>query len=236
MAETAFHVPEARLRWFSDVIVSTVTDTTAPMSILDIGCGAGDQIFDLAARLPAARFVGVDVADVNIAAAERRRLMNPHAARIRFCKEGYRTFAATEPFDLAFSFSVLQWVPGGVAGLAQRINDDIRPGGVFVNAMPRSCGYNAWLMVVRRLLRTIRSTAADRVLLSIARLLHGKNLDSALLSERISYAYAVPLQWEDDLATPLERCGWSTIRREHLPHASLAQPKHALRIMRRGRA
>ena len=226
-------MPETRLGWFSDVIVSAIPDAAASMSILDIGCGTGDQIFDLAARLPAASFVGLDVAHANIEAAERRRLTSPAAARVTFIEADYRTFAATHPFDLAFSYSVLQFVPGGVEALASRISADVRAGGAFVNVMPRRCGYNTRLAVVRRLLGTVRSTASDRVLLAIARLLHGGTLDSARLSERVSYAYAVPMQWEDDLASRLERCRWVTTSRGPVPHASLAQMKHGLRVMQR---
>lgn len=231
MIENTFAVSEFRLGWFSDVIVSALPDPTASMSILDIGCGVGDQIFDLAERLPAASFVGVDIVHANIEAAERRRLTSPAASRVTFVEENYRTYTATHPFDLAFSYSVLQFLPDGVDALADRLSADVRPGGTFVNVMARRCGYNTGLAVVRRLLTTVRSAASDRVLLAIARLLQGGMLTSAQLSERIPYAYATMLQWEEDLASRMERCRWVTTSHGPIAHASLAQMKHALRVM-----
>lgn len=228
-----FHALQGRLGWFSDVIVSAVPHVAATPRVLDIGCGTGDQIFDLAGRLPSARFVGVDIDQENIAVAERRRGQSPDAPRIAFHAADYRVFASEDPFDVVISYSALQFVPGGAQALARRVAHDVAPGGIFVNAMPCRCRYNAALGGARWLLRQARSPLTDRMLLTVARLLHGGTMDAALLSERVVYAYETPLQCEDDLAAAAECLGLRTIHRQPVAHASPAQLKHALRIMRR---
>src|SRR5690242_21845671 len=44
----------------------------APLGVLDAGCGTGEAIGELAARYPAARIVGLDVAEPMVAAASER--------------------------------------------------------------------------------------------------------------------------------------------------------------------
>ena len=227
-----FHAPAPRVAWFSDIIGANVP-ADAPLRILDIGCGAGDQLFDLAARLRRARFVGVDIAPANIAAARQRQSTLPDANRFMFEAVDYRLFRPLEPFDAVISYSVLQFVPGGVTLLASRIAADTSPDGVFINVMPYRCAYNAALSMGRRGFRAVRSAAIDRLLMLVARTVHGHSLDADLLAERLAYAYAVPDQFEDELASALEQFDFRTVRRTPAAHASPAQLKHVLRIMRR---
>lgn len=230
--EPTFHAPGPRVRWFSELLCGCVRDPAAPVRVLDAGCGTGDQLFDLAARLPRAQLVGVDVARANVEVARRRQAARADAARFAFHAADYRAFRAAEPFDLVISYSVLHLVPGDTASLAARVADDTAGGGVFANVMPYRCGYNAVLGMVRRILRSVRSRASDRLLLQAARALHATALDDHLLAERIAYAYAVPIRYDEDLARALEARGLRTDRRETVAHASPAQMKHALRVMR----
>jgi hypothetical protein len=81
-------------------------------------------------------------------------------------------------------------------------------------------------------MRAIRSPALDRILLAVARTLHRDVMDETMLAERLVYAYAVPVRFEEELAAALARRGFRTERREPVRHASPGQMKHALRIMR----
>jgi trans-aconitate methyltransferase len=228
-----FHADPRRLAPVSDFIVSAIADRGAALRILDIGCGTGDQIFDLASRLPAALFTGVDVERSNIAVARQRLEQSPDRARITFVAADYREFRAA-PFDVVCSFSALYVVGGGAVTLAERVADDVVPGGVFINIMPCRCLYNQLLAGGRRMLRTIKSPTLDAWLLKAASRVH-PDVEPGLLAERVQYVYVLPLQYEDDVAEQLEQRGFTTVRREAFPHASLAQLKHAGRIMRRKR-
>ena len=228
-----FHAPGPRVEWFSGQICQSIPDTQAPLRVLDIGCGTGDQIFDLAARLPRAWLVGVDISSANVAIAEQRRRSHHSSERLAFETADYVAYRATEPFDLIVSYSVLQFMAADTHTVASRIAEDLRHGGFFVNAMPYSCAYNQALGLVRRALRASRSTLTDRLLMRAARALHGASLDEVLLAERIGYAYAVPDRFDDELAASLEAAGLTTIERKPVAHASPAQMKHSLRIMQR---
>jgi SAM-dependent methyltransferase len=228
-----FHAPGARVTWFSDVVCGSVVSTDAELRVLDIGCGTGDQLFDLAARLPRARLTGVDVSAANITAAGVRCAIHPAGERCTFEQCDYLAFRPAQPFDVLLTHSVLQFVAGGVALVTERIAEDAAPGALFLNVMPYRCPYNDALALMRRALRAVRVPVIDRLVFAAARALHGRSFDELLIAERLEYAYAVPRQFEDDLARTLEARGFQTVRREVAPHASPAQLKHALRIMRR---
>jgi SAM-dependent methyltransferase len=226
-----FHAPAGRVRWLSEVICASLADAGRSLRVLEIGCGAGDQLFDLAARLPGSRLVGIDVAAANITAAQER-CPEEDRERIAFERVDYRAYRTAEPFDVLIADSVLQWVPGDADLLASRIADDAAPGALFFNLMPYRCAFNHTLRAVRRGLRFVRGPAVDRALFHAARVLHG-SFDERLLAERVGYAYNVPLQFEDEIARALQARGFQSERREPIAHASPAQMKHLLRVMKR---
>jgi len=233
MSEGAFHAPADRVGWFSEAILSTLPDSRAALRVLDIGCGAGEQMLDLAARMPAAVFVGVDIVPENIRSASAVTTAQRLESRVTFHAADFRAFVGTPAFDIAISYSVLHTVPGSTAMLARRIADALTPAGLFINVMPGRCPYNQGLNAFRALLKTVRSPASDWLLMTAAQALHGRHYDRSLLSERLAYAYTTLDRYDDDLAVELEHLGFTTARRTQFAHASPAQKKHVLRIMQR---
>lgn len=233
MREDTFRGYPRRVAEVSSFALSVVPDRQATLRVLDIGCGAGDQIFDLASRLPNAHFVGVDFSAPNIAIAEQRRRGLPQASRISFAMADFLGFRSDAPFDLAVSFSALQWMAGGVEALASRVAEALAPRASFVNVMPYRCTFNHVLTAVRHVFVATRTDALDRLYLNIALKLHRGDLDPALLAERIPYLYALPRQFDDDVADALAQRGFRDVDWQRFPHASFAQLKHAGRIMRK---
>jgi len=96
----------------------------APAAVLDAGCGTGEGSVELAARYPAARIVGFDLAQPMAAAARARsmgnrslyqRLLSPlragRGATASFvCADLNALPFAPQSFDLVWSNLALQWV------------------------------------------------------------------------------------------------------------------------------
>ena len=72
-------------------------------------------------------------------------------------------------------------------------------------------------------------------MLGLARALHGRNYDDALLRERVPYAYVVPDHYDSRAlhARLRERWGFEIVATEAIRRASPAQLVHRLVVARR---
>lgn len=77
--------------------------TPAP-AILSFGCSTGEEAFSLAAAIPNATVLGVDINPWCL----RQCLRKPAHPRVRFLHALSREFAAAEPFDAIFAMAVFQ--------------------------------------------------------------------------------------------------------------------------------
>ncbi len=83
----------------------------AGIDVLDIGCGAGQFVFKLAALYPNSRFTGVDADPHGIELAQRAAAINGMGDRTRFIHTGGETMPFENAFDLAVMFEVLHELP-----------------------------------------------------------------------------------------------------------------------------
>ncbi|MGE0592562.1 MAG: trans-aconitate 2-methyltransferase [Vicinamibacterales bacterium] len=231
-AHGLFEAPLARVGPFSTVVLARL-DTSRPLRVLDIGCGAGDQIVDLAHRLPDASFVGVDISGANIGAAEARRARMAAPDRLTFVEADYRRFEADAPFDVVISYSTLQFVEAPAAELLARVHRQLVPGGWFFNVVPYPCGYNRALRLARRALRAVRSPASDALLLGVGRMLHRGAVSPDVLRQRLGYAYMLPFQDDGAFRAASAAAGLEVVDTVPVPHASPGQLKHRITVFRR---
>jgi SAM-dependent methyltransferase len=206
-----------------------------PVRVMDVGCGTGLQIVELAESLPSATLIGVDISPPNIAEARRLAATSPGGSRVTFELGDYFSMALPQA-DAIVSDNTLHLVPGDTPVLFGKLAADLAPSGFLIVVMPYDCGFNRLLFVARRILRTVRSSLTDRVILAIGRLLH-PSMSPDMLRERIHYMYRVP----ERIMTPAlarmlgQRYGLVQIARYPYPHSSLAQPKHAVTVFNKQR-
>ncbi len=231
--DRTFHATEEKCRVITEAVLRHVKRGKG-LRVLDIGCGCGDQIFSLAARLPEADYLGVDISGPNIENAQKKAAAIDMSGRISFALSNYMDFV-TQPFDVIISDSVLQNIDASSDALFGKIAVDLAPDGILIITMPYSCFYNSLLWSVRRLLRTLRSGFTDRLIFAIAKNIHGNNYSEELLLERVNYMYLLPHRFFCDTT---DRLLVSALRANkiceiNVEHTSIGQPKHKLCIYRK---
>jgi hypothetical protein len=98
--------------------------------------------------------------------------------------------------------------------------------------MPYDCAYNRLFSVVRRALRRVRGPATDALILTLARALHGREMDEARLRERVHYMYIPPERLEtkslrEDIAPA---AGLRAVAQHPMPSTSPSQLKHRVTV------
>lgn len=98
-------------------------------SVVDLGCGTGEQARQLAGRFPAAQVLGLDSSAEMLAQATEKQA----APNLRF--EQGDIVGLTGEYDLIYANASLQWLPDHPALLA-RLWARLRPGGVLAVQVP----------------------------------------------------------------------------------------------------
>lgn len=227
-ANATFGADPAHVHWLGDRILNTV-GRLHPRRVLDIGCGDGSLILHLAGVMPQSSFLGVDLSGANIAAATAAIAESPHRSRLVAVQDDYLQLDAG-PFDLLVASSSLQGLDATSQQLAGKLAHDLAAGGRLIHVTPYRCLYNTALNVVRMGLRRVRGTGTDRMILTVARILHPGH-PSSRLRERVDYMYLVLRHYEDDLRMALLLHDFQLVATQAAPHTSLGQPKHRLAVM-----
>ena len=231
--DKTFTAPQDRCRQTTELILRYV-DAQRSLRVLDLGCGTGRQLFDLAKALPHAHLTGIDIAEMNIQRAKEYARAQSAEERLTFEATDYLHFEAI-PFDLIVSDSTLQNIDAPKATLFAKINADLVPGGKLAATIPYACAYNHMLWSLRRAFRLLRSPLTDSILLAVAKVLHGRRYDEPSLRERIHYMYLLPHLYDCQALRRLLEASWGLdlVGEHDVPHESLAQPKHRMLIMQK---
>ena len=184
--------PAERAARMRDIVLEHVRADRA-VDVLDVGCGAGSLVFQLADALPGASLVGVDISPANITAAEAARAGHPAAARIRFEQADYLE-RPHRPVDVIVTDTALHFFRGSAERLWRKLSADLRPSGILVCCMAYDDAYNRTLRAGRRVLRAMRSAPVEAFVNGLARLAYGRALDASRLRERTEYMYIPPEQ------------------------------------------
>lgn len=228
-----FSAPSQRVERLTKVVARHVRPDQSPR-ILDLGCGTGRQLFDLARTIPEAMLTGVDISQPNVEAAQQAAEELNLANRVGFAAIDYLSFES-EPFDAIVSDSTLQNINAPNDALFARLGNDLAPGGVLVCTVPYGCAFNHLLWLVRRCLRCVRCRLTDGFIFRAARMLHRGDMTDDMLRERVHYMYLIPLFHDTPvLRRELEsEFGLEVVDEAEVPHASIGQPRHRLIVFRK---
>ncbi len=104
-------------------------------SVLDVGCGGGAALNELAERFPEAKLTGCDVSPLAIETATALNEAFVRSGRMAFHLCGVPDLPfADGAFDTVFSVESLYFWPDALAGLRE-IRRVLAPGGVFMTAL-----------------------------------------------------------------------------------------------------
>lgn len=226
--EAIFHGDWARCERITNVVVQYAPQG-APISILEIGCGTGEQLVSLARKFPNARLTGIDISVPNVTIACDLVQHEGFSDRIKVVQADYLT-RQLGIFDVIVSYSTLHLIPAPDAALFSKLANELAPGGVFINAIPFECIFNRALFLVRHVFRAYRGRFTDALVLQTGKFLARNKLSEQQLSKQLIYMYVLPERIEGHaMREALTKQYGFRLEREQLePHASLAQPRHLL--------
>ncbi|GJM18120.1 MAG: transcriptional regulator [Phycisphaeraceae bacterium] len=131
MAEESDMTVVAGLREHILPLVPGLIDRLAKgIDVLDVGCGRGHGIIELAAAFGNSRFVGLDLSPEAVAYANDRASARG-LTNVRFDQRDLSGFTSRETFDLITAFDSVH-DQADPAGMLAGIAGALRPGGVFL--------------------------------------------------------------------------------------------------------
>jgi SAM-dependent methyltransferase len=116
-------VQSSSVEFLAPLVAALDRVTSRPARILDIGTGTGAAAFELAARLPYSRVIGIDISEEMIAQANAKATRD---ANVRFLVADIAHFDPDESFDL---ITMLNMPP-----FFARVVALLKPGGFVINA------------------------------------------------------------------------------------------------------
>jgi SAM-dependent methyltransferase len=108
--------------------------------VLEIGCASGGNLLPLAATMPQARFLGVDLSPVQIAAGEARR-RRYRLGNVELRADSFEALSAADgAFDVIICHGVYSWIPEPLReSLLRVIRERLAPDGIAMvsfNVLP----------------------------------------------------------------------------------------------------
>jgi SAM-dependent methyltransferase len=135
------------------------TNGFAGLTFLDIGCGSGHRILDIAKTFPKARFVGFDISGKNIELAKAQAELD-QVTNIIFTQCAIDDYEAPEKFDLIIANGVLHHLADPTRSLKQIVRF-LKSDGLFVAWLCHSYGESDRILGRRALLTLLGKRRHD---------------------------------------------------------------------------
>jgi SAM-dependent methyltransferase len=226
-ADQTFHPGEEHLRRFVEFVVAAVERTgMSNPRILEIGCGNGELLLRLLARLPGSRGLGLDISAGNIALAQAQLASASPKPEARFVHGDYFTCMLAQ-YDLVVSHTTLHLIPGDEDKLFGKIAGEMAPGGSLVISMPYDTFGNRLLNRVRQGLRAVRCGPLESAIFAAAKLVHGKKYPDDQLRERVIYNFIPVCRFYSPKLAANLRAKWGLeVLDEYTEETRLGKPAH----------
>lgn len=158
--------------------------------ILDLGCGTGQNIIQIANLYDQSECIGIDISKKNIEKAKNKILDKKLFQNITFYENDYME-TNFQPFDIIYSNSVLHFIKASDSALCKKLSDDLKPRGLLIITMPYDCLYNRFIIQLRKFLKICRCKILDNLIIQIANVIYSVEPEN-LLAERLPYMYLIP--------------------------------------------
>jgi ubiquinone/menaquinone biosynthesis C-methylase UbiE len=215
LKETPFSSPPARIDQMAGFALRALGDTQ-PAVIIDIGCGDGSLIFALRSHYQSTQIHGIDLSKPSIT----RAIQESDTRGFSDIHFHHGDYLETElpHADLIITDSTLHLIPVADATLWDRIQKNLKDGGVLVFSMPIAHWANTVLWFLRRLWRQLPRGLTDSLGLRIGKALHGGKLSEGEIRERLVYMRSIPLRIDNtSLRSELSAAGFVLIHEEREP-------------------
>ena len=204
------------------------------LRILEIGCGAGDQMLNLANSFAQHKFLGIDLSVASIEAAQARIKNLSSGSNLEFRTQDYLKLDQGE-FDIIFLNSVLDKIPVSITEIFMKLARDLAPNGtIFINTPTPTCR-NYLLYIFRRILSGLRKLGSDRLINWWIKTFYSDLKTQDYLRTRIEFLYFIPSTSLNAAALRQIRdcAGLALIEVREVPTTSILKPTHATYIFKR---
>jgi trans-aconitate methyltransferase len=135
-AQQERYIPDREERFRVVIDVVRAATEGGPARVVDLGCGPGSLSQRLAGALPEVHVVGVDADPLLLGLGRANTDPRVRLVEANLANPGWADATGLPgPWDAAVSSTALHWLPPADLGqLYRTLAENLRPGGVFVNA------------------------------------------------------------------------------------------------------
>jgi cyclopropane fatty-acyl-phospholipid synthase-like methyltransferase len=220
-----FDAPESRRQWTVDALARHIPGDR-PARILDLGCGSGGLLIDLARRFPQATLTGVDINQASLEAGREAVRAAGLADRIQLIAGDYLQIPL-ERFDFIVAISALQFIDASDGALFTKLAGELAPGGHLLATIAVDSWHNRSLNLVRRGFHYLRGPTLDRLAFAAARIAYRGKYPDEIIQQRVPYIYVRVYRFHGTaLDQQLQSFGLALVDCEPEPRVGLGHMRH----------
>lgn len=233
LSQYTFSAPNERVTCFTEIIRAHTPQIHGPFSIVDIGCGTGQQTLQLSKIFPSAKIQAYDISPQNIKQACDLIEGKSESARVHFICADY-LLSSPQSAAIIVSDSCLHLIACEDAILYTKLKNDLAPNGLVILTIPYDCFYNQIIFLLRRFFKKIHSNTLEHIVLLFARLFFWDKYNVAFFRERLPYLYFLPIRLDNARFRAAIRAHGLNVIHEQTENCVLGKPRQHLLVLNHG--